>query len=154
MADHEESFSNGLIRQPLLWISRRFLHRARSKVSADCAPLRPTRSRPRIGRNYSKQARKSKLPCSGAMADLEESFSNGHIRHLLLWKSRRGFWRARSKALTAFTPIRYLRKESLPSPASQISLLHLLVWEGRLATHSPRDGLSVPVSVSESPPPP
>lgn len=50
------------------------------------------------------------------MADLEESFSNGHTRHLLLWKSRRGFWRARSKALTAFAPIRYLRKESLPPP--------------------------------------
>ncbi len=128
--DHEESFSNGLIRQPLLWLSRRFLQRARSKASADCAPLRPTRSRPKIGRDYNKQARKCKLPCSGAMADLEESFSNDHIRHLLLWKSRRGFWRARLKVLMAFTPIKYLRKESLPSPTSQICLLHLLVWEG------------------------
>jgi hypothetical protein len=50
------------------------------------------------------------------MADLEESFSNGHTRHLLLWKSRRGFWRAQSKALKALAPIRYLRKESLPPP--------------------------------------
>jgi hypothetical protein len=65
------------------------------------------------------------------MADLEESFSNGHTRHLLLWKSRRGFWRARSKALTAFAPIRYLRKESLPPPPDKSDLSSASAGLGR-----------------------
>jgi hypothetical protein len=130
MADHKESFSNGHFRLLLPGVSRRFLlRRAGSKAHADCAPLRPTRSCPMIGKDYIKQARKRKLPCSGAMADLEECFSNGHLRHLLRWKSRRGFWRARSKALKVCAPIRYLRKESLPSLASQILLLSLQVLE-------------------------
>jgi len=117
MADHKESFSNGHFCQLLPWVSRRsVLRRAGSKAQADCAPLRSTRLRPRIGKDYSKQARKCMLSCSGAMADLEECSSNGHLRHLLRWKSRRGFWRARSKALKVCAPIRYLRKESLPPP--------------------------------------
>jgi hypothetical protein len=78
---------------------------SRIKAQADCAPLRPTRSRPRIGKDYSKQARKHKLLCLGAMADFKECFSNGHLRHLLCWKSRRGFWRARSKALKVCAPV-------------------------------------------------
>ncbi len=130
MADRKESFSNGHSRLLLPEVSRRFLlWRAGSKAQADYAPLRPTRSRPRIGKDYSKQARKRKLPCSGEMADLEECFSNSHLRQLLRWKSRRGFWRARSKALKVCAPIKYLRKESLPSFASQILLLSLQVLE-------------------------
>jgi len=39
------------------------------------------------------------------MADFKECFSNGHLRHLLRWKSRRGFWRARSKALKVCAPV-------------------------------------------------
>ncbi len=133
MADREESFSNGLIRQPLLLVPRRFLlWKARPKAQADFALFRQIRSRPQIDEYYSKQARNRKLPCLGMMADLEESFSNGHIRHLLRWKSRRGFWRARSKVLKVSAPIRYLWKDFLPSLASQIFLLLLQVqvWEG------------------------
>ncbi len=130
MADHKESFSNGHFRMLLPGVSWRFLlRRVGLKAQADCAPLRPTQSCPRIDKDYSKQARKHKLPCSGVMVDLEECFSNGHLRHLLRWKSRRGFWRARSKALKVCAPIRYLRKESLPSLASQILLLSLEVRE-------------------------
>ncbi len=84
MTDHEESLSNGHTCQPLLWITWRFLQRIRLKAQVDGAPLRPIRSSPRIVQDYSAQARTSKFPCPGAMADLEESFSNGHIRHLLL----------------------------------------------------------------------
>ncbi len=130
MADRKESFSNDQFHRLLPWVSRQsLLRQAGSKVQADCAPFRPTRSHPRIGKDYSKQARKRKLLCSGAMADLKECFSNGHLRHLLPWKSRRGYWRTRSKALKVCTPIRYLRKESLPSLASQIPLLSLQVRE-------------------------
>ncbi len=153
MADRKESFSNGHFCQLLPWVSRHpFLRRAGSKAQADCAPLRPTRSRPRIGKDYSKQAKKRMLPCSGAMADLEECSSNGHLRHLLRWKSRRGFWRARSKALKVCTPIRYLRKESLPPLASQIPLLSLQVRE---EARSPRKSLLLPGSRrgKTSPPP-
>ncbi|KAH9542659.1 hypothetical protein CY35_13G019100 [Sphagnum magellanicum] len=121
MADRKESFSNGHFRLLFPWILRRFLlRRAGSKAQADCAPLRPTRSRPRIGKNYSKQARKRKLPCSGAMADLEECFSNGHLQHLLHWKSRRGFWRARSKALKVCTPIRQPEREDLSAARAKV----------------------------------
>ncbi len=130
MVDRKESFSNGHFCLLLPGVSRRFLLRSEgSKAQADCAPLRPTWSRPRIGKDYNKQARKHKLPRSGAMADLEECFSNGHLQHLLRWKSRRGFWRARSKALKVCAPIRYLPKEDLPSLASQILLLSLQVRE-------------------------
>ncbi len=144
MADRKESFSNSHFRLLLPWVLRRFLfQRVGSKAQADCAPLRPTWSRPRIGKDYSKQARKCKLPCSRAMANLEECFSNGHLRHLLRWNSRRGFWRARSKALKVCAPIRYLRKESLPSLASQILLLSLQVWE---EAQRPRKLLLLPSS--------
>jgi len=68
--------------------------------------------------------------CSRAMADLEECFSNGHLWHLLRWKSRRGSWRARSKELKVYAPIRYLRKESLPPP-SQVKFLFCLSRLGK-----------------------
>ncbi|CAK9202454.1 unnamed protein product [Sphagnum troendelagicum] len=84
MVDRKESSSNGHSHLLFPGVLRRFLLRkAGSKAQADCAPLRPTQSRPRIDKDYSKQARKRKFPCSGAMADLEECFSNGHLRHLL-----------------------------------------------------------------------
>ncbi len=127
MADHEESFSNNHLRQPLLWMSRQISQRARSKALTNYAPLRRIWSLPRTGQDSSKQARKRKLSYLGAMADHEESFSNGHIRHPLLWTSQRRSRKARSKTLTDLTPIRYLWKESLPIPASQIYPLHLQV---------------------------
>jgi hypothetical protein len=66
-------------------MSRRYFQRARSKALTDCAPLRRIRSLSRIGRISSKQVRKCKLSYSGAMADHAKSFSNGHLRHPLLW---------------------------------------------------------------------
>jgi hypothetical protein len=81
MADRKESFSNGHSHLLLPWVLRRsLLRRAGSKAQADCAPLRPTRSRPRIGKDYNKQVGKRKLPCSRAMADPEECFSNSRLR--------------------------------------------------------------------------
>jgi len=153
MADRKESFSKGHSHLLLPWVLRRsLLRRARSKAQADCAPLRPTRSRPRIGKDYNKQAGKRKLPCSGVMANPEECFSNGHLRQPLRWQSRRGLWRARSKALKVCAPIKYLRKESLPSLASQILLLSLQV---RGEARRPRKLLLLPGSrrgkISSSP---
>jgi hypothetical protein len=115
-------------------MSRWNSQRARSKALTDCAPLRRIRSLSRIGRVSNKQVRKRKLSCSGAMADHAESFSNGHLRHPLLWTSWQNSWRVRSNVLTDLAPIRYLWMDPLLIPANQIYSLHLLVLEGARKT--------------------
>jgi hypothetical protein len=64
-----------------------------------------------------------------AMANLEEIFLNGRLCHSGLWRSRQEFEKANPKARAFYAPIKYLRKEILPFPTSQIFLLHLQVSE-------------------------
>jgi len=64
------------------------------------------------------------------MANLEELLLlNGQLRYSRLWRSRQKSERVNLKARAYCAPIRYLRKEILPFPASQIFLLHLQVSE-------------------------
>jgi hypothetical protein len=65
-----------------------------------------------------------------AMANLEELLLlNGRLCYSRLWRSHKKSERANPKARAYCAPIRYLRKEILPFPASQISLLYLQVSE-------------------------
>ncbi len=87
---------------------------------------------PRIFRGSSCKARRRKLPRPGAMAmaNLEELLLlNGRLCYSRLWRSHKKSERANPKARAYCAPIRYLRKEILPFPASQISLLYLQVSE-------------------------
>jgi len=94
-------------------------------------PIRRFWLPPVINRNPRDQARKRKLPRPGAMAmaHLEELLLNGRLRKSHLWTSRQRSERTSPKAQTYCAPIRYLRKEFLPTPASQNFLLYLQVPE-------------------------
>jgi len=110
---------------------------------------RRLRSPPRIVQDSSNKARRRKLFSPGAMADFEENFLNGHQHSSFRWTSHRSLERARPKVRKDRTPIRYLRKEILPIPTSQKSILYLLVLEeARRAWTSPllgnRRGLTSP----------
>jgi hypothetical protein len=63
------------------------------------------------------------------MANLEEIFLNGRLCHSGLWRSWQESKRANPKVQAFYAPIKYLRKEILPFPTSQIFLLHLQVSE-------------------------
>jgi hypothetical protein len=95
------------------------------------AQFRRFRLLPRIFRGSSCKARRRKLPRprAMAMANLEEIFLNGRLCHSRHWRSRQESERANLKARAFCAPIRYLRKEILPFPASLIFLLHLQVSE-------------------------
>jgi hypothetical protein len=74
----------------------------------------------RIIRGSSRKARRRKLSWLGvmAMANFEEILLNGRLRQSRLWESRQRSEEAISKARVSCAPIRYLRKEILPIPAS------------------------------------
>ncbi len=99
---------------------------------------------PRIFRGSSCKARRRKFPRPGAMAmaNLEELLLlNDRLRYSRLWRSRQKSERVNPKARAYCAPIRYLRKEILPFPASQIFLLHLQVSEeARRAQRPPLPG--------------
>jgi hypothetical protein len=84
------------------------------------AQFRRFRLFPRIFRGSSCKARRRKPPRPGAMAmaNLQEIFLNGRLCHLRLWKSQQESERANPKARAFCAPIKYLRKEILPFPAS------------------------------------
>jgi hypothetical protein len=71
------------------------------------------------------------------MVNLEEILLNGRLRQSHLWESRQRSEEATLKARALCTPIRYLRKEILPIPASQIFPLHLPVLEEARRTRRP-----------------
>ncbi len=88
--------------------------------------IRRFRLPPVINRDPRDQAGKRKLPRPGAMAmaHLEELFLNGRLRKSHLWTSRQRSGRTSPKAPACCAPIRYLRKEFLPTPASQNFVLY------------------------------
>ncbi len=107
------------------------------------AQFRHFRLLPRIFRGSSYKARRRKLhrPGAMAMANLEEFFLNGRLCHSRHWRSRQESERENPKARAFCAPIKYLRKEILPFPASQIFLLHLQVSEeARRARRPPLPG--------------
>jgi hypothetical protein len=75
---------------------------------------------PKIFRGSSRKARRRKRPRprTMAMANLEETLLNSRLRHSRLWRSRQKSERANPKARAFCAPIRYLRMEILPFPAS------------------------------------
>jgi len=102
-------------------------------------PIRRFRLAPEINRNPRDQARRRKLPRPGAMATahLEELLLNGCLRKSHLWTLRQRSGRTSPKAQTFCAPIRYLRKEFLPIPASQKFLLYLQAPEETWRTRRP-----------------
>ncbi len=102
-------------------------------------PIRRFRLPPGINRDPKDQARNRNLPRPGAMvmAHLKELLLNGRLRKSHLWTSRQRSGRTSSKAQACCTPIRYLRKEFLPIPASQNFLLYLQVSEESWRTQRP-----------------
>ncbi len=113
--------------------------------------IRRFRLPPKINRDPRDQARKRKLPRPGAMAmaHLEELLLNGRLRKSHLWTSRQRSGRTSPKAQACCAPIRYLRKEFLPIPASQNFLLYMQVPEESWRTRRPpqpgrRKGMTSP----------
>ncbi len=122
-------------RSPLLW------ERRSARREGMQARTRRLRSPPKIVHDSNSKERRRKLPNPGAMADLEEKFLNGHKHPSLHWMSQRNLGRAKSKVRVDRTPLRYLRKEFLPTSAIQNFIMHLLVSEeARRARTSPLPG--------------
>ncbi len=117
----------------------------RERRSARREEMQARVRRPRLplrnDQNSSRKASRRKLFRPKAMADHEESLPNSHHRSSLSWTTRRNLEDARLEARADRTPIRYFRKEILPIPANQNSILLLLATEeARRARISPQPG--------------
>jgi hypothetical protein len=106
---------------------------------------------PRDQARHRDQARRRKLPRPGAMAmaHLEEPLLNGRLDKSHPWTSRQRSRRTSPKAQACCAPIKYLRKEILPIPASQNFLLYMQVPEETWRTRRPpqpgkRKGMTSP----------
>ncbi len=129
-----------------------FLRTRAARKDESRTPIRRFRLPPVINRDPRDQARKRKLPRPGAMAmaHLEEFLFNGRLHKSHFWTSRQRSGRTSPKAQACCAPIRYLRKEFLPIPASQNFLLYLQVSEESWRTRRPpqpgrRKGMTSPL---------
>ncbi len=135
---HRQSFTKLLPSFPFPSLGIRLARKEESR-----AQFRRFRLLSRIIRSSSCKARRRKLPRLGAMAtaNLEEILLNDRLRQSRLWKSRQRSEKANPKVRASCAPIKYLRKEILPIPASLIFLLYLPVSEeARRARRPPLPG--------------